>query len=150
MPEKTKLLIGRLDRVDLPEFDLENIDAKIDTGAYTSSLHCNQIRLIEENGVPKISFHILGDAPEGLNLREYRTANFKEKLIRSSFGQIEKRFVIRTKVILFGKAYKTDFSLSDRTEMRYPILLGRRLLRKRFIVDVSLRNLSYKLKKDIH
>jgi hypothetical protein len=74
------------------------------------------------------------------------TKNFKEKKIKSSFGQIEERFVIKTKIKLFDRVIRAEFSLSDRTEMKYPILLGRKLLRNRFIVDVSLYNLSFNQK----
>ncbi len=146
MKEKTKYIIGRNDRIDLPEFNLKEIQAKIDTGAYTSAIHCSQIMLIEENGTKKISFHILDADDVALEERVFTTDNFKEKLIKSSFGQVEKRFVIRTKIKLFGRTINTDFSLTDRAEMRFPILLGRKLLRNRFLVDVSLTNLSYKQK----
>jgi hypothetical protein len=56
------------------------------------------------------------------------------------------RYVIKTKVTLFGKTFKTEFSLADRQQMRYPVLLGRKLLRNRFIVDVSLENVSFSQK----
>jgi hypothetical protein len=141
-----KCLIGRRDMVDLPGFGLQDIEAKVDTGAYTSAIHCSHIKLIERRGVKKISFHILGSLQEGLGERVFVTKNFKEKKIKSSFGQIEERFVIKTKIKLFGRVIRAEFSLSDRTEMKYPILLGRKLLKNRFIVDVSLFNLSYNQK----
>jgi hypothetical protein len=147
MKEKPeKCLIGRRDMIDLPGFGLQNIEAKVDTGAYTSAIHCSHIKLIERKGVKKISFHILGSHQEGLEEKVFVTRNFKEKKIKSSFGQIEERFVIRTKIKIFGRIIRAEFSLSDRTEMKYPVLLGRKLLRNRFIVDVSLYNLSYNQK----
>ncbi len=147
MKEKwEKCLIGRRDLVDLPGFGLQNIEAKVDTGAYTSAIHCSRIKVIERNGVKKISFHILGSHQEELGGRTFVTKNFKEKKIKSSFGHIEERFVIKTKVKLFDRIIRAEFSLSDRTEMKYPILLGRKLLKNRFIVDVSLYNLSYNQK----
>ncbi len=136
--------------VDLPGFGLQNIEAKVDTGAYTSAIHCSHIKLIERKGIKKISFHILGSDQEGLGERVFVTRNFKEKKIKSSFGQIEERFVIKTKVKLFGRVIRADFSLTDRTEMRYPVLLGRKLLKNRFIVDVSQYNLSYNKKISQH
>ena len=147
MKEKPdKCIIGRRDLIDLPEFDLHNIEAKVDTGAYTSAIHCSHIQVIERKGVKKISFHILGTHQIGVGHRVFTTKNFKEKKIISSFGQIEERFVIKTKIKLFGKVFRAEFSLSDRTEMRFPVLLGRKLLRNRFMVDVSLFNLSYNQK----
>lgn len=59
---------------------------------------------------------------------------------------MEERYVITTGVLIFNKLIKTEFSLTDRSAMKYPILLGRKFLVKRFIVDVSLVNLSLKNK----
>jgi hypothetical protein len=50
--------------------------------------------------------------------------------------------VIKTKITIFGKKIRTEFSLANRRKMRYPILLGRKLLNKRFLVDVSQKDLS--------
>lgn len=143
MKERIRRVIGRNDLVDLPEFLLENIEAKVDTGAYTSAIHGSQVQVIEVNGRKRIVFHIMGSHQNGLEHQVFSTENFTEKYIKSSFGQIEKRFVIKTKIRLFGKLFRTEFSLADRTDMRFPILLGRKLLRNRFIVDVTQRNLSY-------
>ena len=141
-----KDVIGRKDLIDFPQLGLENIEAKIDTGAYTSAIHCSQIKLIRKKGIRKISFHILGTHQVGVGHRVFTTADFKEKKIRSSFGHVEKRFVIKTKIKLFNRVIRAEFSLSDRTEMRFPVLLGRKLLKNKFIVDVSLCNLSYNQK----
>ena len=58
-------------------------------------------------------------------------------------GEVQERYVIRAVVRLFGEDFETEFSLSDRSDMRYPVLLGRSLLRQgRFVVDVMRRNVS--------
>ena len=64
-------------------------------------------------------------------------------MIRNSFGVSEKRFVIKTHIIVFGRTIQTEFTLADRENLKNPVLLGRKLLRNRFIVDVSQKNLSY-------
>jgi hypothetical protein len=145
--EKSKQVIGRHDKVDLPRLGLYDIDAKVDTGAYTSAIHCSQIELLEVNGKPKISFHILDARHTELSHRTFVTGNFRVKNIKSSFGQVEKRYIIKTKIVIFGRKIKTEFSLSDRESMRFPILLGRRLLRNKFIVDVTKCNLSHTQKQ---
>jgi hypothetical protein len=143
--KKEKLVIGRLDRIDLPVFDLYDVPAKIDTGAYTSSLHCSDIQLIEENGIKYISFFILDNThPERVD--PYTTSDFEIKYIKSSSGHVELRYVIEIKVIIFNKKIRSKFSLTNRGEMKYPILIGRKLLRKRFVVDVTKSNVSYKSK----
>ena len=136
--------IGRVDRIDIPEFGLENIEAKIDTGANRSSIHCSNI----EHKIVDDEDCILFKIP--LSNKEndiFRSNDFFKKKIKSSSGHVENRYVIKTTVILFGKKIKTSFSLTDRTEMKYPILLGRKLLSSRYLVDVAQENLSFKLKK---
>jgi len=140
-----KRFIGRTDKVDLPDFQIRNISAKIDTGAYTSSIHCSSVTLAGENN-ELLRFKIF-DLGEQLKGREFETKDFDERDIKNSFGQIEKRFVIKTRITIFRKKLETEFSLSDRSNMKHPVLLGRKLLRDaHLIVDVSRFNLSYKYK----
>jgi hypothetical protein len=140
---KEKLIIGRRDRIDLPDLGIRNISAKVDTGAYTSALHASHVTVIK--GTPdKLSFRIEGHDLEGL---EFLTENFSERNIKNSFGHVERRFVIRTSVLIFNQLFETEFSLSDRSGMKHPILLGRKFIRGKFIADVSKLNLSYKLKR---
>lgn len=130
-----KLIIGRSEAVDFPELGLYGITAKIDTGAYTSSLHCYDIR--EEKGV--LYFKLL-DAQIEFKVQDQKFTEYSQKNIKNSFGEIEKRFVIKTIVTIGGKSIKTLISLTDRGTMRYPVLIGRKLLKNRFIVDVALTN----------
>ncbi len=139
-----KLVIGRIDKIDLPEYGLTNIEAKIDTGANRSAIHCSKIHQIQENGVDKIVFHIPLDSSHGTT--KFYSTDFFKKGVRSSSGHLEERYIINTVVILFGTKIKTTFSLSDRSEMKFPVLLGRKLLRSRFIVDVDKKYLSYNAK----
>lgn len=139
-----KKVIGRSDKIDLPELGLVEIDAKIDTGANRSAIHCSQIQRHNQNGVDQITFHIPLDSSHGTNI--FHSTDFFQKKIKSSSGHIEERYVIKTTVILFDKKIRTTFSLTDRAEMKFPILLGRKLLKSRFIVDVEESNLSYNLK----
>jgi len=148
MRKKAKKVIGTQDKIDLPEFDLLDLPCKIDTGAETSSIHCHRVRLLEVNGVETISFRLLDPTHDAYNDKEFRTTRFKEKKIRSSFGQAEYRYTIRCAVILFGEKFKTDFTLADRVRMKFPVLIGKKLLKNRYLVDVSKLNLSYSLKVD--
>ena len=137
-------LIGRTDRIDIPEFGLTDIPAKIDTGANRSALHCSHIKKIKKDGEEMIVFHIPLDSSHGKNT--FTTSSFFRKKIKSSSGHAEMRYIIKTEVVIFGRRIKTTFSLSDRTEMQYPILLGRKILNKKFVVDVSKKDLSYEQK----
>lgn len=143
---KKKKLIGRSDKADFPELNLYDIDIKIDTGAYTSAIHCHKIKEKVIDGQPVISFVLLDPSHPQYNKKEYQTKVHKRKLVKSSNGKAEKRYIIKTKITLFGKKYAIELSLSERGEMRYPVLIGRKLLREKFIVDSDLSNLSYQLK----
>ena len=140
---KAKQLIGRRDRADFPELGLYDIAIKVDTGAYTSAMHCTRIKVTEtDQGVPAVSFVLLDPGHPEYDGRVYTFTNFRQKLVRSSNGSSEHRFVIKTKIRLFERDYPIELSLSERGEMRYPVLIGRRLLMRRFIVDPQLVDLS--------
>ncbi len=144
-----KTLIGELDCIDFPEFNLFDLPCKIDTGAYTSAIHCHRVRLIEAEGKEIIAFKLLDPSHKAYEDKEYRTTEFQERKIRSSSGHAEFRYVIKTQIVLFNKIYKTEFTLADREQMTYPVLIGRRLLKDNFIVDVALKDISYQQKKNI-
>ena len=137
MEEKGQI-IGRLERVDFPEWDLYEIDAKIDTGAYTSSLHCHHIERIQEEGKELVQFNLLDPSHETYNEKLFRLPVHKSKIVKSSNGVAQERFIVKTKVHILGRQLEAELSLTDRSEMRYPVLIGRKLINKgRFIVDVS-------------
>jgi hypothetical protein len=131
-----KQTIGRREIVDFPDLGLFGLVAKIDTGANTTALHCHHVRI--ENGV--LCFRLLDENHPEYDKREHRFENFEEKLIKSSFGQSEMRYIVRTTIVIGKRKIKSIISLSDRANMRYPVLIGRRLLKNRFNVDVSLVN----------
>jgi hypothetical protein len=68
------------------------------------------------------------------------------RVIRNSFGRAEERIIITTNIVLFEKIFPVELSLSDRSEMKYPVLLGRKLLQGKYVVDVARTNLSFKKK----
>ncbi len=141
--KKPKQIIGARDKIDLPEFNLYELPCKVDTGAATSAIHCYKVRLREVNGKEIISFRLLDPEHEAYNNKEFQTENFTEKKITSSSGHSEYRYVIKSKIVVFGKSIETEFTLADRMKMRYPVLLGRKLLRRRFVVDVAEKDLSF-------
>ena len=143
MTQPEKHIIGRADRIDLPGFGAFDIEAKVDTGAYTSAIHCSKIKVRRENGKQYIVFRILDSHIALLERRRYVTSQFKRKKVRSSSGHVERRYFIKAHVLLFGQRILAEFSLSDRETMRFPVLLGRKLLKNRFLVDVSLTDVSF-------
>jgi hypothetical protein len=136
-------ILGRSDRVNLPGLGLKNIHAKIDTGAYTSSLHCSRAEVV--NG--HLEFVLLDDEHPEFTGMKFVFNDFTERMVKNSFGVAEKRYVIITTIQVFDETIVTEFTLSDRDALRFPILLGRKILRDRFLIDVTKKNLSYKRSK---
>ncbi len=133
-------ILGRSDRIHLPGLGLKNIHAKIDTGAYTSSLHCSRAEVVHG----KLEFVLLDEEHPEFTGMTFSVDTFTERDIKNSFGVAEKRYVIQTTVKIYDEEIMTEFSLSDRDALRFPILLGRKVLRDRFLIDVTKKNLSYR------
>ncbi len=137
-----KIVIGRFDKADFPALNLYDIAIKIDTGAYTSSIHCENI-IEKEDGLHCTFFD---EEHPHYNGKQFIFPDFDVAFVRSSNGIIQKRYQIRSNIRLFGKKFKISLTLSDRQEMRYPVLIGRKFLTKKFIVDTELIDVSFKKK----
>jgi hypothetical protein len=140
------IVIGRKDRVDFPPLRLYNIDAKIDTGAYTSAIHCHNIKIIDNDREQKVIFSLLDPSHPSYNNKKFTLPIYRRRRIKNSFGQVEERYIIKTKILLFDELFDIELSLTDRSKMEYPVLLGRKVLRNRFLVNVMQADLSYKQK----
>jgi hypothetical protein len=146
MKKKRKKIIGRREAVDFPELEIMGIEAKIDTGAYTSSIHCKDVSCFEQDGKAFVSFLLLDPSHPQYENRIFTWPVYERKMVKNSFGQKEERCVIQTSIVIYKKNYEIELSLADRSQMEYPVLLGRKALSKRFLVDVSKTNLSLKSK----
>lgn len=142
-----KITIGRTDKADFPELSLSDIDVKIDSGAFTSSIHCsNIIETSDTAGAPIIKFTLLDPEHSFYNNKEFTSKNYASKIVKSSNGISEKRFMIHTEIIIFNETFPIYLTLSERKDMKFPILLGRKFLNKKFVIDTVKKNLSHKLK----
>lgn len=145
--------MGRQELVDFPAFELYGVEAKIDTGAFTSALHCTHQRVEHDaaTGRHVLRVRLFDERHPQHDGRMLSFAAFEEREIRNSFGDVQRRFIIRAALVLFGQSMETEFSLSDRSDLRFPVLLGRALLQQGgFVVDVARRNVSYKFTQRQH
>jgi hypothetical protein len=129
--KKDKTIIGSEEVISFPEVGIDSISARIDTGAATSSLGVKKIQ--EKDGV------LCCTMP---NQQKVCFKDYKKKVIKSSFGHIEERYVIRLLVNVLGRKIRTDFTLANRSKMTFPVLIGRKLLKNKFVVDITLKNQS--------
>ncbi len=122
--------VGSLVKVTFPQFDNLEMRAKVDTGAYSGSLFCDEMFIKEENGIQHLYFKIHGTD------KHYSTNRFRVLIVRSSNGTEEQRFSILTDIVIKKEAYRIRITLANRSHMKYPVLIGRRFLKRHeFIVD---------------
>ncbi len=127
MNSDTPSLIGLREWVALPELGVVGLRAKIDTGASTSALHATDISEFERNGQRWVRFYAhLGTLVQ----RRHRCEAplLARKTIKSSNGQAQTRYVIRTTLALGQRAWPVEFTLTCRQTMRYRLLLGSKAL----------------------
>lgn len=126
---KSKTTIGSEEFISLPELDLNTVHARVDTGAAISSLGVKWIE--EEDGIISCLLP---------NKKVVTFDSYKKKVIKSSFGHTEERYVVKLLINVLGRKVRTEFTLADRSKMKFPVLLGRKLLKGKFIVDVDFKN----------
>jgi hypothetical protein len=135
-----RVTLGSFEQVSLPDLGLENIVAKVDTGAFSGAIHCTDIHIVRRGLMRK---RILKFTPAGLPELATETDEFIKKHVRSATGHRVKRYLIHTTITIRGKSYRVEIGLSDRSDMKYQVLIGRRFLRKhKMLVDVEL-NVQY-------
>jgi hypothetical protein len=139
--QEHKIIIGRKDVADFPEIGFNQVEVKIDTGAYTSSIHCESIE-VKKDGFLYCSF--LDEKHPEYSEEIHVFEDYKTIRVKSSNGIAQNRYEIKSKIRLFNKTYSISLSLSDRKDMKFPVLLGRKFLNPKFVVDPALKDLSHK------
>jgi len=131
-------LIGWREWIALPGLGIELIKAKVDTGAQTSAIHASNVEPFERDGKRWVRFDVHPYQ------RDSQTTIHAEaecidggRRVRSSSGETEERFVIRTTMDLFGEPWPVELTLTDRDSMGFRMLLGREAIRGRCAVDVA-------------
>jgi glutathione synthase/RimK-type ligase-like ATP-grasp enzyme len=131
--KKSPQIIGRKVHVQFPLYGLVDIPAKIDTGADSSSIWASDIK--EENGV--LSFRLFDKTSPLFTGELITTRDYKIISVKNSFGVAEYRYKVKLPVVMEGRKMQALFTLADRSRNSHPILIGRKTLRGKFIVDVS-------------
>lgn len=136
---REKLIIGRREWLGLPQLGVDLINAKVDTGAYTSSLHASEVEVINRDGESRVRFLTHNHRGDEI---ECEAALVRRKKIKSSTGKGRMRYIIMTEAEIFGAfRWKIMLSLADRSVMKCPLLLGRRALSGYFVVDTQASHL---------
>lgn len=126
--------VGCLEQTAFPALLIDEVIAKIDTGAYSGALHCHSIEVVDRDGVSTLRFQPIHNEAEFIEVTEFKSVS-----VTSSNGHTSKRYIIETDVIIQGTQYTISIGLTDRTDMKVDVLIGRRFLRKNnMIVDVRI------------
>ncbi len=142
-----KLIIGRAEPIEIVGF-ASGVPAKTDTGAYSSAVHATDIREITRpDGKKVLQCTILGDHAVVDGGILFETEDYAITRVENSFGHVEQRYVVTMKIKLAGRVIRAPFTLADRSMKIFPVLLGRTLLNRRFIVDPSIAHVDRKILK---
>jgi hypothetical protein len=139
MTEKPKKIIGRADRIDLPEIGIFDIPARTDTGAKTSAIWASNIR--ERDG--GLGFTLFGEGSPFYTGEELFADQFEHIVVASSIGTEQLRYKVTLLAKVGGKKIRTNFTLADRSQQAYPVLIGRNTLNGKFLVDVQTGRPDY-------
>lgn len=120
-------MVGLREWINLPELGMVGLRAKIDTGASTSTLHASDIQPFQRDGQEWVRFTAhLGTLVQRRHRCEALVVSVKT--IKSSNGQSQTRYVIRTRLTLGDRSWPVEFTLACRKTMRYRVLLGSKAL----------------------
>lgn len=128
-------VIGRAEIITFPDYLAMPVSAKVDTGADTSSIWATDVRV---EGA-RLQFKLLraphpAYAGKDIVLEE---SDYSVTRVANSFGHKELRYVVKLRIKVAGKLVNATFTLADRSQKTYPVLLGRKLLKNKFVVDVT-------------
>lgn len=131
-----RITLGSFEIVSFPEFHISEMVAKVDTGAYSGAIHCSKIEEVTDAGTGEKRLRFTPSDHQEVSIE---TADYSPVKVRSSNGHASRRFLVKTVMEIKGAEYPITIGLSDRTEMDYEVLIGRRFIREQsMLVDVRV------------
>lgn len=124
--------IGGVVVLDFPELAISNVKARVDTGATSCSIWAKDIKKVND-GLEAV----LCTSKNGQSLHKVLFKKYESAIVKSANGSREARYKVPILVQLKGRKIRVRFTLSDRTDMKYSVLVGRNMLRGKFIVDLT-------------
>ncbi len=135
---KHKYLIGWTERVVFPEWGIEGLEAKVDTGAASSALHVEDMKVFKSG---RVQFRVVLDNAAPGDGVVVKAPVLKWGRVRSSNGEFTKRCFVPARVMIGPVLQDIELSLVSRDKMAFRMLLGREALEQEFVVDVSRRRI---------
>ncbi len=138
---KPKTIIGRTSAASFPVEGVQDVPAKIDTGADSSSIWASDLHIDDDY---TLHFSLFGQGSRYYTGMRHTTKAYKVRFIRSSNGATQVRYSVKLTVVIGGRKVRASFTLADRSQNTYPILIGNKLLYRKFLVDVSRNDVTLK------
>lgn len=133
--DEEKKIIGCEEWIKFDDLGIPLIKARVDSGAKTSSLHAYNIQPYKEGGKDYVRFTVHPIQHSKRVSIKCKAPLLDRRIVKSSSGTAEKRYVIRTKISLAGHTWEADVNLTNRDSMGYRMLLGRESMKGKLIVD---------------
>lgn len=140
----TAQTLGWREWVSLPELGIEQIKAKVDTGARTSALHAFKVDPFQRDGEEWVRFAIHPLQRNSEHVVECEAPVIDRREVRDSGGHSELRYVIKTAILIGDQCVTAEITLTDRENMKFRMLLGRTALKKGYRVNPGRSYLSRK------
>ena len=137
--QRKKRVVGWKENAALPDLNVKNVIAKIDTGANLASIDAADIKIVTKDKVKYVKFKVM---KRNNTVRKTSAPLEGYKRIKSSNGDVEKRPYIKTTLLMDGISKKIELTLTDRGPMDYTMLIGRKALGKRWDVNPSISFLT--------
>jgi len=130
--DRRRVIVGHLERVDLPEWSIRGLVARIDSGARTSAIHVEEV---SRTGRHRLRFKVMLSRDDPDHHRWVEAEVVRHAKVRSSTGHVQKRPVVRTLLRLGEVEREIEITLVSRGQMKRRMLLGRSALSRAFLVD---------------
>ena len=140
--KKPKRVVGWKENAALPDLNVKNVIAKIDTGANLASIDAADRKIVSRDKVKYVKFKVM---KRNNTVRKTSAPLEGYKRIKSSNGDVERRPYIKTTLLMDGITKKIELTLTDRGPMEYTMLIGRKALGRRWVVNPSI---SFSTKPD--
>ena len=137
--KREKRVVGWKENAALPDLNVKNVIAKIDTGANLASIDASDIKIVTRDKIKYVKFKVM---KRNNTVRKTSAPLEGYKRIKSSNGDVEKRPYIKTTLLMDGINKKIELTLTDRGPMDYTMLIGRKALGKRWVVNPSISFLT--------
>jgi hypothetical protein len=137
--KRQKRVVGWKEHAALPDLKIKDVIAKMDTGANLASIDASEIKYSTKSGIKHVNFKVM---KRNNTVRKTSAPLAGFKRIKSSNGDVERRPYIKTTLLVDGISKKIELTLTDRGPMDYTMLIGRKALGRRWVVNPSVSFLT--------